>query len=248
MQSLRQRCTSEMLGTLSLVFIGTLAIVVNNEFDGVVSHLGIAIAFGLVVMTMIYAIGDVSGAHINPAVTIAFWVARRFPGNEVGPYIASQLIGAVLASVLVRVMFPQDTVLGATLPGTDVGIAQAFVAEVCFTFLLMFVILGVSTGAKEKGVMAGVAVGALVLLAALIAGPISGASLNPAGRSARQSSRYRTTSPGISSCSCTSLPRRSEQAELCWAAAVCGRKIVARERPQFAASLNVTEASCLSTA
>lgn len=180
MQSLKQRCTSETLGTLALVFIGTLAIVVNNEFDGVVSHLGIAIAFGLVVMTMIYAVGDISGAHINPAVTVAFWVARRFPGSEVAPYIASQLVGALLASMLVRVMFPQDALLGSTVPGTDVGIAQAFVAEVTFTFLLMFVILGVSTGAKEKGIMAGVAIGALVLLAALVGGPISGASLNPA--------------------------------------------------------------------
>ena len=134
--------------------------------------------FGLVVLAMIYALGDVSGAHLNPAVTLGFFAARRFDGRLVFPYLASQLVGAVLASALMRFLFPASATLGSTLPaGTP---SQSFILEIVLTALLMFVILGVSTGAKEKGITAGVAVGAVIALEALFAGPISGASMNPA--------------------------------------------------------------------
>jgi aquaporin Z len=127
---------------------------------------------------MIYAVGDVSGAHLNPAVTLGFFSARRFEGRLVVPYIVSQCLGAVVASVTLRLMFPANATLGATLPAGDA--LQSFVLEFILTLLLMFVILSVSSGSKEKGVLAGVAVGSVIALEALFAGPISGASMNPA--------------------------------------------------------------------
>ena len=127
---------------------------------------------------LIYAVGDVSGAHLNPAVTLGFFVARRFPGHSVLPYVASQCAGALLASLALRLMFPTNATLGATLPAGDC--LQSFVLEAVLTFLLMFVILSVSTGSKEKGVLAGVAVGSVIALEALFAGPVCGASMNPA--------------------------------------------------------------------
>jgi aquaporin NIP len=138
----------------------------------------VALTFGLVVLAMIYAVGEVSGAHLNPAVTLGFWAARRLPGREVGPYLLSQCAGAFVASGLVRVLFPSGGLLGATLPAGSA--AQTFLLEIVLTAILMFVILNVSTGAKEKGITAGIAVGAVIALAALFAGPISGASMNPA--------------------------------------------------------------------
>ena len=175
---LSKRAISEMIGTFALVFIGTGAIVVNDVTGGAISHLGIAVAFGLVVMTMIYAVGDVSGAHLNPAVSFAFWVARRLPGRELVTYWVGQFSGALLASLSLRVIFSAHEGLGVTQPAG--ALSQSFVLEVVLTFFLMFVILGVATGAKEKGIMAGVAVGAMVCLGALFGGPVSGASLNPA--------------------------------------------------------------------
>jgi MIP family channel proteins len=169
---------AEAIGTFSLVFAGTGAIVINDVTQGVISHSGIALTFGLVVMAMIYAIGDVSGAHINPAVTVAFWRARRFDGKQVLPYIAAQLCGAFAASATLRVLFLEHETLGATLPAGPWW--QSFVFEVLLTFILMFVILNVSTGAKEKGIMAGAAIGGVVAFEAMFAGPICGASMNPA--------------------------------------------------------------------
>ena len=150
----------------------------NDVSNGTITHVGIAITFGLIVMSMIYAIGDVSGAHINPAVTIGFWAAKRFEGRHVVPYIASQCIGALAASGLLRVMFLEHPNLGATLPAGMWW--QSFLFEIVLTFFLMFVILNVSTGAKEKGIMAGAAIGSVVTLEAMFAGPICGASMNPA--------------------------------------------------------------------
>ena len=171
-------CLAEGIGTFALVFAGTGAIVVNADSGGVVTHVGIALTFGLIVMVMIQAIGDVSGAHINPAVTIGFWVSGRFPTRSVLPYIAFQVTGALVASGFLKLLFPDSPTLGATVPTGAVG--QSFVFEILLTGTLMFVILCVSTGSHEKGLMAGITVGAVVTLAALFAGPVSGASMNPA--------------------------------------------------------------------
>jgi len=173
-----KKLAAELLGTFALVFAGTGAIVINEASSCTVSHVGIALTFGLIVLAMIYALGDVSGCHINPAVTLGFFVARRFEGRWVVLYILSQCIGAVLASLVLRLMFPAHPTLGATLP---VGPAlQSFMLEAILTFILMFVILSVSIGPKEKGITAGLAVGSVIALEALFAGPISGASMNPA--------------------------------------------------------------------
>lgn len=172
------KLVAEMFGTFVLVFVGTGAIVINDVSGGTVSHVGIALTFGLIVLALIYALGDVSGCHLNPAVTLGFFAARRFAGPWVMPYIACQCLGAILASLTLRLLFPEHATLGATLPA---GAAlQSFILEVILTLILMFVILSVSTGAKEKGLLAGVAVGSVIALEALFAGPICGASMNPA--------------------------------------------------------------------
>jgi MIP family channel proteins len=169
---------AEAIGTFALVFAGTGAIIINDVTNGTVGHVGIGLTFGLVVLAMIYALGDVSGAHLNPAVTIGFWAARRFESSKVLPYILSQCAGAFLASLLLRFLFPSHPSLGATQPaGSDL---QSFVLEGILTFLLMLVILRVSSDGKEQGLTAGIAVGAVIALEALFAGPISGASMNPA--------------------------------------------------------------------
>ena len=168
---------AEIIGTFALVFCGTGAIVINQEAGGVISHIGIAISFGLIVSSMIYTVGDISGAHLNPAVTIAFYVAKVFPSKEILPYILSQGVGAFLASITLKFLFPANNDLGSTLPS---GLPmQSFVLEVILTFLLMFVILHVAKGSKEQGMFAGVAVGGMVMLEAIFAGPICGASMNP---------------------------------------------------------------------
>lgn len=169
---------AEALGTFFLVFAATGAMVVNELNAGVVTHAGVATVWGLTVMAVIYAVGDVSGAHINPAVTLGFWIARRFPGGRVIPYIASQCLGAIAASIALALLFPMNTGLGATLPAGPK--LQSFMLEILLTFFLMFVILSVAAGSKEKGTMAGIAIGAVVGLEAMFAGPVSGASMNPA--------------------------------------------------------------------
>lgn len=173
-----KRLLAEFLGTFFLVFLGTGAIVVNDVSGGAVTHLGVSLVFGLVVLALIYALGDVSGAHLNPAVSGGFFLAGRISGREWFAYVASQLAGAMVASLLLHALFPAHPTLGATLPSGPP--MQSLVLELVMSFLLMFVILAVSTGAKEKGAMAGIAVGGVVALAALCGGPISGASMNPA--------------------------------------------------------------------
>lgn len=174
---MQKKLLAEFLGTFSLIFAGTGAIVINNA-TGSVTHAGIALTFGLIVLAMIYAFGDVSGAHLNPAVTTAFALARRFPWSEVPGYVMAQLAGAFAASGLLRFLFPSDDKLGSTLPAGSA--MQSFVLELVLTFILMLVVLSVSTGAKEKGITAGIAVGAVIALEAMFAGPICGASMNPA--------------------------------------------------------------------
>jgi aquaporin Z len=173
-----KRLAAEMLGTFTLVFAGTGAIIIDDVSHGAVTHVGVALTFGLVVMAMIYAVGDVSGAHLNPAVTLGFVAARRFEMGPAVSYILSQCAGALLASALLRLLFPGHATLGATLPAGPA--LQSFVLELFLSGILMFVILSVSVGAKEKGILAGVAVGGVIAFEALFAGPICGASMNPA--------------------------------------------------------------------
>lgn len=168
---------AESIGTFAMVFAGTGAIVID-DMTHAVTHVGVAITFGLVIMSMIYALGDVSGAHFNPAVTIGFWISRRLRGREVLPYIIAQLIGAFSASAALRAMFGNRAALGATIPAGSEW--QSFALEAVLTGLLMLVILNVSTGPKETGVMAGIAIGGIIGLEAMFAGPICGASMNPA--------------------------------------------------------------------
>ncbi|MGY8921471.1 MAG: aquaporin, partial [Flavobacteriales bacterium] len=173
-----KRFISEIIGTFALVFCGTGAMVINDFTGGTVTHVGVAITFGLIVMGMIYAFGDISGAHMNPAVTIGFAYAKKFPWKEVPAYVLAQLIGAFLASGILLYLFPESQTLGATLPGLSA--LKVFILEIILSFFLMVVIINVSTGSKEIGVVAGIAIGSVVLLEAMFAGPITGASMNPA--------------------------------------------------------------------
>ena len=173
-----RKLAAEAFGTFTLVFAGTGAVVVNGDSGGTITHVGVALTFGLVVLAMIYSLGEVSGCHLNPAVTLGFLVARRLPARDVLPYVAAQCVGALAASLALKAMFPTNDTLGATLPAG--AVMQSWALEFVLTLILMFAILSVSTGAKEKGVLAGVAVGSVIALEALFAGPVSGASMNPA--------------------------------------------------------------------
>jgi MIP family channel proteins len=178
MNSDARKMAAEAFGTFALVFAGTGAIVINETSGGTITHAGVAITFGLIVLAMIYALGDVSGCHLNPAVTLGFYAARRFSGRLVAPYLISQCAGAILASITLRLMFPSSITLGVTTPAG--AVAQSFVMEFLLTLILMFVVLSVSAGSKEKGLLAGVAIGSVITLEAMFAGPVSGASMNPA--------------------------------------------------------------------
>lgn len=160
------------------MFAATGVVIVNDISGGAITHTGIAITTGLVVMAIVYAVGDVSGSHINPAVTVGFWLAGRFPGYRVIQYIVSQCLGAIAASLLLAFLFPELISLTVTHPSGP--IMQSFVLEIVITLFLMFIILSVSTGSMEKGIMAGSAIGGVVGLTVLWAGPITGASMNPA--------------------------------------------------------------------
>ncbi len=176
--SLPRRLGAEAFGTFCLLLVGTGAIVVDDVHGGCVTHLGVSLAFGLIVLAMIETVGDRSGAHLNPAVTLGFARAGRFPWREVVPYVVAQLVGAVSASLLLRAGFQDHSTLGATLP--KFGVGRSFVVEMVITFLLMVVILCVAHGSKERGTSSALSIGSFVFLAALVAGPLTGASMNPA--------------------------------------------------------------------
>jgi len=178
MAILKKNYIAEILGTFALVFCGTAAMSINEVTGGAVTHVGIGITWGFIVIAMIYAFGEISGAHFNPAVTIAFAYAKKFPWKEVPKYIIAQLIGAVFASLVVWYLFPESETLGGTR--TILDWHRAFVMEFLLTFFLMLVIINVSTGSKETGILAGIAIGGVVMLEALFAGPVTNASMNPA--------------------------------------------------------------------
>lgn len=174
-----RRCIAEAVGTFALVFGGCGAIVVDAERGGALGATGIAAAFGLVVMVVVYAIGHVSGAHVNPAVTSAFVASRHFPLRVAAAYVPAQLAGAVGAALVLRVVWdgtPAD--LGATVPSVGAGSALAY--EIVLTAILMFAIVAVATDTRAVGSAAAIAIGGAVALGALVAGPVTGASMNPA--------------------------------------------------------------------
>jgi aquaporin Z len=176
-RALRETLAAEALGSFALVFAGCGAIVADSASGGAVTHVGVSLVFGLVVLAVIQAFGEVSGAHVNPAVTLAFCAAGRFPARRIAPYLAAQVAGAVAAAAALHALFPDQASLGGTEPAGS--FAQSFALEVGLTWFLMLVILRVSAGARETGLVAGVTVGGVVALEALFAGPISGASMNP---------------------------------------------------------------------
>ncbi len=176
---LGRRALAEGIATFALVFAGCGAIIANAAYDGALGTVGVALVFGLIIMVMVYATGHLSGAHINPAVTLAFTLTRHFPAREAATYIGAQVAGAVLGAFLLLVVWPDEPGhLGATLP--SVGVGSAFVYEVVLTAFLMFVIMAVATDTRAVGAAAAIAIGGTVGLDALFGGPVTGASMNPA--------------------------------------------------------------------
>ncbi len=172
------KLAAEFVGAFGLVFAGTGAVVIDTASDGTIGHVGISLTFGLIIMVMIYATGHISGAHFNPAVTLAFAVGRHFPWRLVPQYWAAQILGGVTASLILRGLFGDIAHLGTTLPRGSAR--QSFLLELVLTLLLMFVITSVATDVRAVGQAAAIAIGGTIGLEALFAGPISGASMNPA--------------------------------------------------------------------
>ncbi|MCL4163650.1 UNVERIFIED_CONTAM: hypothetical protein GTU68_033702 [Idotea baltica] len=170
---------SEIIGTFAMVFCGCGAMTINEITNGSITHVGVAMTWGLIVMAMIYAFGETSGAHFNPAVTVAFAFAKKFSWKDVPKYLLAQLIGAFLAVIILWFLFPESESFGHTYPSEGFESYKAFIFELLLTFFLMVVIINVSTGSKEIGTMAAIAVGSVILLEAMFAGPITKASMNP---------------------------------------------------------------------
>lgn len=175
-----QEALVEAIGTFILVFVGTGAVVVDIVTDGGVTGLGISLAFGGVVAAVIYSTAHLSGAHINPAVTLGFWATGVFPKNKILPYILAQCGGAIAASILLRLTFGKVGTLGATLPADLINTWQCLVLEIILTFILMLVILGSGFDRRSPPGFAGLAIGLTVAIEAICMGPITGASMNPA--------------------------------------------------------------------
>jgi len=177
--SLARRAAAEGFAAFALVFAGCGAIVADAQYDGALGAVGVSLVFGLIIMVMVYATGHLSGAHINPAVTLAFTLSRHFPARDALVYIGAQLAGAVAGALLLLAVWPdQPAALGATVP--TVGAGSAFVYELVLTAFLMFVIMAVATDTRAVGVAAAIAIGGTVGLDALFGGPVTGASMNPA--------------------------------------------------------------------
>jgi aquaporin NIP len=177
--NLLRRSLAEGLAAFALVFAGCGAVVTNARYHDQLGVVGIALTFGLIIMAMVYATGHLSGAHVNPAVTIAFTLTRHFPGRDALAYVAAQLSGAALGGlVLLAVWTDRPAHLGATLP--TVGVGSALVYEVVLSAILMFVIMAVATDSRAVGAGAAIAIGGAVGLDALLGGPVTGASMNPA--------------------------------------------------------------------
>lgn len=174
-----RKLLAEFLGTFGIVFAGTGAVMVNTISDGALTHLGISFVFGAVVAAMIYTFAHISDAHFNPAVTLAFWSSGFLRRSRVVPYIIAQVLGAVLASLLLSLSLGQVSQLGATLPLND-NWQQSFILETVLTFLLVIVIFGSGLDRRAPGGFAGLAIGLTVGLEAAFMGPITGASMNPA--------------------------------------------------------------------
>ena len=179
MSKLGRDAVAEALGTFILVFLGTGSVMVNQMSQGAISHLGISLVFGAIVTALIYTLGHISGAHFNPAVTLAFWLSGFFPGKRVVVYILAQCTGAVAASMVLRSAFGVVANLGATLPLKDNWL-QSFLLETVLTFILMFVIFGSGLDRRAPIGFAGIAIGLTVAVEAAVMGPITGASMNPA--------------------------------------------------------------------
>jgi aquaporin NIP len=176
---LLRRAAAETIGVFALVFAGCGAIITEAQHPGSLGTVGTGLVFGLVVMAMVYATGHLSGAHLNPAVTLAFVLTRHFPRTEALAYLTAQLLGALAAAALLAAIWPsRPAALGATLP--TIGSGGAFAYEVVLTAFLMFVIMAVATDTRAVGAAAAIAIGATVGLDALFAGPVTGASMNPA--------------------------------------------------------------------
>ena len=172
-----RRLVAEAVGTFALVFAGRGAIMVDSD-TGALGHVGVAISFGLVIMVMIYAVGHISGAHFNPAVTLGFALTRHFPLPRVGLYWAAQMAGALVAALLLRASLGNVAGVGVTLPSGSDG--QAFLWEAVLSFFLMFVIMAVATDTRAVGEAAAIAIGGTVGLDAMFGGPVTGAWMNPA--------------------------------------------------------------------
>ncbi|XP_052197602.1 probable aquaporin NIP-type [Diospyros lotus] len=177
--TMTQKVVAEVIGTFFVIFSGCGAVVVNKLYGGKITHPGVSATWGLTVMVMVYSVGHISGGHFNPAVTICFAAFRQFPLWEVPFYIVAQLMGSIIASGTLALMFSvtHEAFFGTVPAGSD---AQSFVIEIVISFLLMFVISGVSTENTAVGDLAGVAIGMTIMLNVLVAGPVSGASMNPA--------------------------------------------------------------------